>query len=145
MERATITGLSVFMIATGTYPAGVTITQFPDDSDPLDTDNVDIAGFGMGLNGDLVVWDKPNAIQMRLAVIPGSADHKKLNRIWEVNRTAKDKLSVQDKIEAVVRYADGTTVCLTEGVMLSGPALTGGTAEGKLKTPVYGFAFEKRI
>ena len=145
MERVSITGLSVFLVAVPTYPAGVTLTQFADDSDPLDSDNVEIAGSGVGLNGDLVVWDKPNAVSMRLSVIPGSEDHAKLNRIWEVNRTAKNKLSVQDKVQAVVRYPDGTSVSLTNGAMVSGPALTGGSAEGKLKTPSYGFIFEGRV
>lgn len=145
MENASITGLSVFLIAPPVYPTGITLTQFPDDSDPLDSDNVEIAGSGVGLNGDLIVWDKPNAVTMRLSVIPGSEDHEKLNRIWEVNRTAKNKLSVQSRIQAVVRYPDGTSVSLMEGAMVSGPALTGGNSEGKLKTPTYGFVFEGRV
>lgn len=145
MNNASITGLSIFLVATPTYPAGITLTQFADDSDPLDVDNTEIAGYGVGLNGDLVVHDKPSAIPMRVALIPGSEDHQKLNRIWEVNRTTKNKLSVQDRIQAVVRYPDGETVSLTEGYMLSGPPLTGGNAEGKKKTPVYGFVFEGRV
>lgn len=145
MERATITGLSVFLVAIPTYPTGITLTQFADDSDPLDGDNVEIGGAGVGLNGDLVVWDKPSMVTLRLAMIPGSADAEKLNRIWEVNRSSKNKVSIQDTINAVVRYANGTTISLTNGAMLSGPAFIGGNSDGKLKTPVYSFVFEGRV
>lgn len=145
MDNISITGLSIRLVAVPTYPTGITLTQFPDDTDPLDCDINEIAGAAVGLNGDLIVWDKPGMIAMRIAVIPGSEDHKKLNRLYEVNRTSKDKVSAQNRIQAVVRYANGETVSLAEGYMLSGPPLTGGNAEGKAKTPVYGFAFEKRI
>lgn len=57
----------------------------------------------------------------------------------------ENKVAVQDVITIVVTYPNGDQKILSNGVMISGPALNSGTAEGRLKTKEYEFSFESII
>ena len=145
MHNVSATGIKMRLVASLTFPAGFDITQFADDGDPLNSENLTIAETAAALNGDLVAWGKPNVIPLTIAVLPDTDEDRNLSILWNVNRIGKNKVAVQDVITLVVTYPNGDQKILSNGVMISGPALNSGTAEGRLKTKEYEFSFESII
>lgn len=138
-------GTVVTIIATGSFPQGFPVTQFSNDADPLDFASVKIGDVAMGVNGDLITWAKAVALPMVLNVIPGSDDDINLGILAEANRVGKGKLSVNDSIQAVVVYPDGTTVTRINGKITDAMFGKSVSQEGRLKTKSYAFSFENQI
>ena len=145
MHNVSATGIKMRLVASLTFPAGFDITQFADDGDPLNSENLTIAETAAALNGDLVAWGKPNVIPLTVAVLPDTDEDRNLSILWNVNRIGKNKVAVQDIITLVVTYPNGDQEILSNGVMISGPALNSGSSEGRLKTKEYEFSFESII
>lgn len=145
MHNVSATGIKMRLVASLTFPAGFDITQFADDGDPLNSENLTIAETAAALNGDLVAWGKPNVIPLTVAVLPDTDEDRNLSILWNVNRIGKNKVAVQDVITIVVTYPNGDQKILSSGVMISGPALNSGSSEGRLKTKEYEFSFESII
>jgi hypothetical protein len=138
-------GLVANIIASNTFPAGLVITHFAADTDPLDMNSVVIADAEMGLNGDLITWAKAVRLNAIIAVIPGSIDDTNLQILFDANRVAQGKNSVQDQITLTVVYPDATQITLVNGKMLSGAPGRSVASGGKQKTKVYGFAFQDKV
>lgn len=138
-------GLRIQIVASITFPAGINLTQFADDSDPLDMASVQIRDKAMGINGDLISWSKANPIPMTTGVIPGSEDDRNLAVLFESNRVGRGKTGTRDVITATIVYPDGSTVSLTEGVITDGMPARGVASAGRLKTNTYHFAFENTV
>jgi hypothetical protein len=62
MQNISGFGLSINIIASNSFPIGLLITEFADDSDPFDLPSIQIADKAMGLNGDLIIWSKANQL-----------------------------------------------------------------------------------
>jgi hypothetical protein len=137
-------GLRVALIASVTFPAGIVISQFSNDVDPLDFAAVKIGDVAMGLNGDLITWAKAVPLPMILTVIPGSADDTNLQILAEANRVGQGKISAYDIIDATVIYPDGSTVILTSGKITDATFGRAVLAEGKQKTRPYSFQFQNQ-
>lgn len=138
------TGLSILVRASKTFPQGILCTKLPDDNEPMDFPDVTIAEYGMGLNGDLVVWTSPQALPFSLSLIPGSEEEQAMAFLLEANRAAKGKKPAKDIITIVVNYPDGHKRVLKTGKIVSGPSGEGVASGGRLKTPTYGFVFENK-
>ena len=138
-------GLSVRIVASNSFPAGFEITQFADDADPLDLEEIEISGSAMGLNGDLVTWVTPNPLPMKVNVITGSEDDRNLQVLFEANRAGRNKNSAKDQITAVVSYPDGAVTTLTGGVCKQFLPSRAVSSESRLKSNPYTFAFENRV
>lgn len=137
-------GLRLRLVASITFPAGIDITQFADDTDPFDLPSIQIKDKAMGLNGDLVTWTKANPLLTSIALIPGSDDDKNLAVLFEANRAGKGKAPANDVISVTGIYQDGSTVQFSEGAITDGMPGKGVASAGRLKTNVYQFAFENR-
>lgn len=137
-------GVVVTLIATATFPVGFPITQFADDSDPLDFASVKIGDVAMGLNGDLINWAKAAPLPMVLNVIPGGIDDINLGILADANRVSQGKVSSFDDIKAVVVYADGRVITLTGGKMTDAMFGNSIASAGRLKTKTYAFMFEAK-
>ena len=135
-------GLRVTIHASTTFPQTIGVTQFADDSDPLDIPSQQLADKAMGLNGDLVTWSTPNPILGTLNVIPGSNDDLNLQILANANRVAKGKASNRDIITMVLSYPDGRVATLTNGVITDGMLGNSVASAGRLKSKAYAFAFE---
>jgi hypothetical protein len=145
MEQVGGFGLIIQIIASKTFPAGFTLTQFADDADPFDTPNIDIADTAMGLNGDMLAWSKPNVLKANINIIPKSDDDRNLSVLAEANRVGKGKASVRDVITMVVIYPDGSSVTQTPGAIISAPPSPSVSSAGRIKTRMYGFGFENKV
>lgn len=144
MEDVSAFGLKVQIVASKTFPSGITITQFADDADGLDTPSMQIADKAMGLNGDLVTWSKATPLPVTLNVIPNSEDDKNLGVLFEANRVGKGKTSARDVVSMTAVYPDGRTVSFTQGKITDGQPANSAQSSGRYKSKAYAFAFENR-
>lgn len=138
-------GIVVSIIASNTFPTGFTVTQFADDSDPLDFATVKIADVAMGLNGDLITWSKAASLPMVLNIIPNSDDDRNLEILADANRVSQGKNSANDLINASVVYPDGTVVILNKGKMTDAQFGRSISSAGRQKTKSYTFQFESKV
>ena len=142
MNDVSAFGVKVRLVASATFPVGVTITQFADDADPFDLPSIQIMDKAMGVNGDMVVWSKANPISVTLNVIPGSDDDTALSILLEANRVGRGKSSTRDKITITGVYPNGATIVLQEGKITDGMPGQSIASAGRLKSKSYAFAFE---
>lgn len=138
-------GLVANIVASNTFPAGLPITQFADDADPLDMASITIADKAMGLNGDLIVWAKAVPLPAVINVIPGSIDDVNLQILADANRVGQGKTSAADNITMTVVYPDGTIVTLNNGRLTDAMFGKSVAGSGRLKTRAYTFAFESKV
>lgn len=143
MENISGFGFRINLIASNTFPSGVTVSQFADDGDPFDVPAAQLADKAMGLNGDMVTWSAPAPIEVTINVIPGSEDDRNLEAIAEANRVSKGKSSARDVITAVGMYPDGRIRTFSKGVMTNAMVADGIASSGRMKTKQYTFAFEQ--
>lgn len=142
MQEVSAFGTRVVIAASITFPQGVEITQFADDADPVGAEPVPIKDKAVGLNGDLITWSTPAPVGLTIGVIPGSDDAKNLTTLARNNRASKGRRPVRDVIQATVIFPDGTTQTYKNGVITDAPLSDGAQQSGRLRTPVFTFAFE---
>lgn len=135
-------GVALRCVASESFPAGFTITEFADDVDPFDIPAIDIATPAMNVNGDLVVFSAPTPITITISVIPGSDADNNLAVIFEANRAAKNKRHARDEITLVGTYPDGSSLKLSEGKMTNGMPGNSPASAGRIKSKTYTFAFQ---
>jgi hypothetical protein len=144
-------GLTGTLIASNTYPTGITINQFASDTDALDMNSIDIADLEMGLNGDGIGWEKPVVLPLVIAVIPGSDDDTNLQILFDANRVAQGKNSANDQITFTIVYPNlnssggNTQITMLKGKIVSGSTGRSVSSNGKQKTKVYGFKFADKV
>lgn len=144
MENISGFGLIVSVLASNTFPVGLLLTEFADDSDPFDFPSLQIADKAMGLNGDLIQWAKANPIIVTLNVIPGSYSDINLATLFQANRVGRGKTGARDIITMVGTYPSLNVVTLTNGVITDGIPSSPVSSAGRLKSKSYSFAFENQ-
>ncbi len=142
MQNISGYGLRVTLLASVTFPLGLNVTEFADDSDPLDVPSLQIADSAMGLNGDLIIWSKANPIKLTLDVIPSSFDDVNLGILLDANRVGKGKTSTRDLITMNLFYPNGSFVTLINGAITDGLPVTSVASAGRQKSKSYNFTFE---
>lgn len=135
-------GISVRLVASRTFPAGIELTQFADDADSLDIPATELGDKGMGVNGDLIMWRRPNPLELTLNLIPNSDDDKNMQVLAEANRTARGKSPARDVITLSVMYPDGTYRNYNLGGIMSAILGNALASAGRFKSKPYAFAFE---
>lgn len=138
-------GAELRLIANNTFPIGLGLTQFADDSDPLDVPALPIGDSGMGLNGDLATWTVANPVEITLNLIAGSEDDINVSRLFEANRAGRNKASARDVIILIAIYPSGQIVTLTGGKCISFVPLNAISSEGRLKSKPYVLRFQNIV
>jgi tail fiber protein gp32 len=142
MQDISAFGIRINLRASVTFPQGITLSQFADDADPIDSPSQQLMDKAMGLNGDLIVWSKANPIAPVIAVIPGSDDDRNLAVLAEANRVGRGKFSARDIITLTAIYPDGRSLTLTQGKLTDAILTDPVSSAGRMKTKSYAFAFE---
>jgi hypothetical protein len=142
MQDISAFGIRVQLVASVTFPAGITLTQFADDGDSLDVPQQQIADKAMGVNGDLITWSKANPLTLTINMIPGSDDDRNMSVLLEANRVARGKRGARDVITITAIYPDETTQTWSLGRITDGIPGKALAASGRMKTKPYMFAFE---
>lgn len=123
--------------------AGITITDFMDDANPVEFQDVEVSSVGVNCNGSMIRNAKPNVIMMSVTVIPGSASDAALYALWKeyrVQGTYNKKW--EDHLTGSVTTGNGKiSRTFTSGTMVSGPGGPSSSGEGKMSGRTYTFAF----
>ena len=135
-------GVGVHIVASSTFPQGFQVSQFADDSDPIDIPSIEIAGTAMGLNGDLITWTTAVPVPVNISTIPSSDDDINLSILASGNQAGRNKRPARDTITLVVVYPDETRAVYTNGVLTSAPPGKSIASSGRQKTNTYNFMFE---
>lgn len=135
-------GSSMRLVASRTFPQGVTIESFSDDADAVDAPDLTVSSAEMGLNGDLVVWNRATPLEVAVNVIPTSQSDVNLDVLANANRVGKGKTSAQDVITIVINYPSGMKITLNKGTLITGSVIPGIQNQGRIKTRQYRFRFE---
>ncbi len=141
-QDVSIFGAIVNIIASNTFPAGFTVSQFADDADPIDLSAVAIADKAMGVNGDLITWAKAVPIPVVINVLPNGEDDNNLEILANANRVGQGKTSAYDIITMTIIYPDGTSKILSGGKLTDASFGLSGASSGRLKTKTYTFTFQ---
>ena len=135
-------GTKITLIAIPSLPAGLTITEFPADGNPIEVESQQITEYKMGVNGDLIVSSSPKPTIVRLSVIPSSEADLNLKFLFNTNRMTKNKLSIHDEITLIVTRPDGSQDTYSNGAITEGTPGTGVNGSGEFPTKTYSFVFE---
>lgn len=135
-------GLVLNLKASVTFPAGFQVSQFADDGDSISFEEMEIGGTAMGLNGDLITWDKVAPISVPINVIPNGDDDINLAVLLEANRAGKGKKTARDVITMTVVYPNGKSVTLSGGKLIKGKPSNSVASEGRMTSKPYTFMFE---
>lgn len=144
MQNISGNGLIINVLASNTFPVGLLLTEFADDSDPFDISGLQIADKAMGLNGDLIVWGKANPIIVTINVIPQSNSDLNLAILLEANRIGRGKIGARDVITMTATYPNGSPILLSVGAITDGIPGSPVSSAGRLKSKPYTFAFESK-
>lgn len=119
------------------------VTDFMDDANPIEVQEVEVSGAGANLNGNMIRYAKPNLVMLSVTVIPLSPSDMALregikkfrvqggqNRHREWEQAVTCTIAVQDK-----------AFVFTNGTPISGHLAPSSTAEGKMQGRTYTFAF----
>lgn len=145
MEDISGIGITVTIFASKTFPAGLTLSQFADDADPLDLPDIEILSEGMNVNGELVTWLTPKPLPVDLNIIPNTEDARNLDILFDANRPAYKKVAVRDIITLVVNYPDGKKKVLNNGRPKTYAPASSIASAGRYKSRHYQFVFENKI
>ena len=135
-------GSVVSLVASNTFPAGIALTQFADDSDAFDQPSVRIGDVAMGLNGDLLSWRKAVPLPITISVIPGSQDDLNLSILANANRVGQGKTSANDVLTLTIVYPDGSLITFANGTITDAAFANSVASAGRLKSKTFSFAFE---
>lgn len=137
-------GLEVTLVASVTFPTGITITEFADDADPFDIPSQQLTDVAMGLNGDLLTWSTANPIPVTINVVPQSEDDINLAVLAEANRVGQGKSTARDIITLTGVYPNGRVITLSNGKITDAMVGDSVASASRLKSKAYAFMFENK-
>ena len=123
--------------------AGITITDFMDDANPVEFQDVEVSSVGVNCNGSMIRNAKPNVIMMSVTVIPGSTSDERLYALWKSYRVQGSFNGIwEQSLTASVTTGSGRiSRSFSNGTMVSGPGGPSSNGEGKMTGRTYTFAF----
>lgn len=143
MQDASTIGLSIRLIASITYPAGIELNAFPEDGENGPADSTEIAGNASGVNGDLITWKTVNGIEYTLNLIPNTEQEALMDVLYQGNRGAKNRIPKKDVITLVeVNPVTGAVKTYKNGVIKAGAAGYRYGNDGRIRNKTYSFIFE---
>lgn len=136
------TNLTISLIASNTFPIGLILTHFADDSDAVNFPSIEIGDGEVGNNGDLVTWSKGAKIPMEVNVIPDSPTDIQLALLLRANQIGRGKISARDTIYAVILQGNKNVFTLSQGIIVGGMPVNSVSNTGRMKSKPYSFIFE---
>lgn len=126
---------------------GARITEFMDDANPLDIQDVDTCNIEWSCNGRMIRTVKPSSIMMSVTVIPGTASDNALKTIWKKNFCNGGSISLSEANHSlscsITTGKGGASYTFTGGTIVSGAAALTSNGQGKMGGNTYTFAFEE--
>ena len=136
-------GLRIWLVAVPTFPAGILISKFVDDADPLEHAQLQISERAMGLNGDMVTWKRAIPIDISLVVQPGTDDDKNLTLLASLNRADAVRPVLTDIITMTIQYpGPRNNRTLLNGRLIEASLFPSVASGGRKKSRTFKFSFE---
>ncbi|MEX5763265.1 hypothetical protein AB6H12_13475 [Proteus mirabilis] len=142
MNDISATGLSLIIQASKTFPAGIPITTFSDEGDPLDLPTVNITQTAVDINGNLVSWSSPTPQTVTINVLAGSEEDENLAILFDANTARWGRRPASDVITLVASYGDGSITTARNGRITDGCRGNSVAGAGRLKSKQYTFIFQ---
>lgn len=142
MNDISATGLSLIIQASNTFPAGIPITTFSDEGDPLDLPAVDITATAVDINGNLVSWSAPTPQTVTINVLAGSEEDENLAILLDANTARRGRRHASDIITLVASYGDGSITAARNGRITNGSRGNSISNNARLKSKQYTFIFQ---
>ncbi|HEJ9485632.1 hypothetical protein EHE21_12180 [Proteus sp. GOKU] len=142
MNDISATGLSLIIQASNTFPAGIPITTFSDEGDPLDLPAVDITATAVDINGNLVSWSAPTPQTVTINVLAGSEEDENLAILLDANTARRGRRHASDIITLVASYGDGSITTARNGRITNGSRGNSISNNARLKSKQYTFIFQ---
>ncbi|WP_337051186.1 phage tail fiber protein [Proteus terrae] len=142
MNDISATGLSLIIQASNTFPAGIPITTFSDEGDPLDLPAVDITATAVDINGNLVSWSAPTPQTVTINVLAGSEEDENLAILLDANTARRGRRHASDIITLVASYGDGSITTARNGRITNGSRGHSISNNARLKSKQYTFIFQ---
>jgi hypothetical protein len=122
---------------------GIKVSDFMDDANPVEFQDVDVSSVGVNCNGSMIRNAKPNVVMMSVTVIPGSESDEKLYALWKKYRVQGNWNEQWEKaLTASVSIGSGRgSRSFSNGTMVGGPGGPSSNGEGKMQGRTYTFAF----
>lgn len=130
------------------------ITRFSDDADPWQVEELECTGYGVTINGELLVWAKPCAYVVTINVLSGTTEAQKLGALCKKSRVAPTNGGA-GSFNASAAKVKNLTICLnsselgkgknytfTNGRLLKGSTAPGANSDGRTTSIAYTFVFE---
>lgn len=130
------------------------ITRFSDDADPWQVEELECTGYGVTINGELLVWAKPCAYLVTVNVLSGTSEAQKLATLCKKSRVAPTTGGA-GSFSASEAKVGHLTICLcasdlgkgknyrfTNGRLLKGSTAPGANNDGRTTSISYTFVFE---
>lgn len=134
-------GLFAYLIASKTMPVGFPIKAFADDTDSVQVHEVQTGNALMDLNGSVLRYASGVPLTVSIGVVPDSTEDTILAVIYNSNRAAKTSKLAQDSITLILNFPNGGVRTFVKGRIISGPASSTATSDGRMNGNVYTFAF----
>jgi hypothetical protein len=146
MQDTSSIGVSCRLIASQTYPAGISFTAFPEDTDIGVSGDLEIAGNASGVNGDLITWSTVAGIEAQVPLIPNTEEESLMDILFQANRASKNRAPKKDVITLVITNpVTGVAKTYIKGRIKRGSVGYTYGGDGRIKTKNYGFVFEDAI
>jgi len=146
VQDASAVGISVRLIASITYPAGIQLNAFPEDGETGPNGENEIAGNASGVNGDLIVWKTVSGIEYTLNLIPNTEQEALVDVLFEGNRASKNRFPKKDIITLIVTDpVTGVPKTYKNGVIKNGAVGYRYGGDGRIRNKSYGFVFEDAV
>ncbi|TBL36492.1 hypothetical protein EYY80_36545, partial [Klebsiella oxytoca] len=124
------------------FPAGLPITTFSDEGDPLDLPTVNITQTAVDINGNLVSWSSPTPQTVTINVLAGSEEDENLAILFDANTARRGRRPASDVITLVASYGDGSITTARNGRITDGCRGNSVAGAGRLKSKQYTFIFQ---
>lgn len=130
------------------------IREFSDEGTPIECNEIEVTGSAVTLNGQLILWRKPNAYVVSLTVIPRSDNdaalramlhdaHVSPGNVVKVSQLNASLTIVAPKINESGSQVKGDSWKFTNGRIVGGPTGPSSSSEGKMSARTYTFVFER--
>ncbi|MCQ2299914.1 MAG: hypothetical protein MJZ81_07320 [Bacteroidales bacterium] len=128
-----------------------TISRFSDQGDPWTVEQIEVTGYGITINNELLVWSKPNAFVVSVNILSGTPEFNKLvtlvknSRVKGKGSSASSPGSAANVGHLKIHLKSGSTssdVTFKNGRLVKGPVAGSSSSDGRTTAQPAMFVFE---
>jgi hypothetical protein len=123
------------------FPTGFTLSEFPDDVDPISFDELQVADHAKLIDGSIFPYDTTCPVSVKVSVLAGGSDDSNLRTLLLNRRVSNSPIKLPDNIILTMAHPDIERVVLSNGYIRAGAPGLSSSASGRFKSSTYTFVF----